>query len=144
MTDYRWKNVFVRKYRFRIINASNARYFRLSLTGGLSFAVVGSDSSYLSSPVSTQSILLSLSEIADVVIDFSITTPAESLLNNDALFPYPTGPPPDQFSGRVMRFIVQAGPSSPADNSSVQPTLKTYSPCTTLRASLTRYITLYN
>lgn len=46
-----------RKYRFRIINTSNARYFRLSLSNGLSFTVVGSDGSYLSLPVSTQTVL---------------------------------------------------------------------------------------
>nr|DAD19293.1 TPA_asm: hypothetical protein HUJ06_020756 [Nelumbo nucifera] len=43
-----------RKYRFRIINASNARYFRFSLSNGLPFVQVASDSSYLPSPVHTQ------------------------------------------------------------------------------------------
>ncbi|KAK4752566.1 hypothetical protein SAY87_021372 [Trapa incisa] len=135
--------VLRRKYRFRIINTSNARYFRLSLTNGLSFTVIGADTSYLTSPVSTQSIILAPSEIADVIVDFSATTATESLLNNDAPYPYPTGLSPDQFNGRVMKFIIQAGPTNPPDNSTIPPKIKTYSPSTIKNARQIRYITLY-
>ncbi|KAK4752558.1 hypothetical protein SAY87_021356 [Trapa incisa] len=132
-----------RKYRFRIINTSNARYLDLSLTKGLAFTVVGSDGSYLPSPVVTQSIILSPSEIADVVIDFSTTTASESLMNNAAKYPYPNGAQPDQFNGRVMKFIIQASYSTPPDESQIPSNLVTYTPATAAGASVMRYITMY-
>ncbi|PKI44277.1 hypothetical protein CRG98_035351, partial [Punica granatum] len=55
-----------RKYRFRIINASNARFFQFFFTNGLEFVVVGSDSAYLEEPVKTKEKLLAPSEIVDV------------------------------------------------------------------------------
>ncbi|MRB96500.1 hypothetical protein GH842_31255, partial [Bacillus thuringiensis] len=52
-----------RRYRFRVINASNARYFNLSLSNH----VVGSDTSYLPRPVTATHVLLGVSESFDVV-----------------------------------------------------------------------------
>ncbi|KAK6921264.1 Multicopper oxidase, type 1 [Dillenia turbinata] len=132
-----------RKYRFRIINASNARYFRFALTNGLSFIQVGSDSSYLPTPVPTQTILLSPSEIADVVIDFSTTTANESILTNDAPYPFPSGNLVDSLNGKVMRFIIAPGAPDPPDDSQVPPTLKSYPTPMTYKAVTTRYIVLY-
>ncbi|XP_018723337.2 multicopper oxidase LPR1 homolog 1 [Eucalyptus grandis] len=132
-----------RKYRFRIINVSNARYYNLALTDGLSFTVVGSDSSYLASPVATQQILLSPSEAFDVVVDFSTATATESILTNDAPYPYPTGTRPDQRMGQVMKFIIKPGAPSPPDTSRVPASLVPSQAAVAVGASLTRYITLY-
>ncbi|XP_057965265.1 multicopper oxidase LPR1 homolog 1-like [Malania oleifera] len=132
-----------RKYRFRIINASNARHFRFSLTNGLSFIQVGSDSSYLPRPVRTRSILLSPSETADVIIDFSATSASESELTNDAPYPYPTGNPVDELNSKVMKFIIIPGVPNPPDNSRVPRSLKAYQLPTTTAATARRYITLY-
>ncbi|CAL5445248.1 unnamed protein product [Camellia sinensis] len=132
-----------RKYRFRIINASNARYFRFSLTNGLSFVQVGSDASFLRSPVTTRSILLAPSEIADVVIDFSTTSANQSELTNDAPFPYPTGSAVDQLNSKVMKFIIIPSASILPDKSTVPSILKNYPTPTTAGASTTRYIMLY-
>ncbi|KAE9450981.1 hypothetical protein C3L33_17149, partial [Rhododendron williamsianum] len=48
-----WPRMIVRrrKYRFRIINASNARFFKFFFTNGLGFIHVGSDSAYHERPV---------------------------------------------------------------------------------------------
>ncbi|KAL6963132.1 Leucine permease transcriptional regulator [Sarracenia purpurea var. burkii] len=132
-----------RKYRFRIINASNARYFRFSLTNGLTFTQVGSDASYLPSPVTTKIILLSPSEIADVVIDFSATNANESVLTNDAPFPYPTGNSVDQLNSKIMKFVLAPGSPQPPDGSVVPTSLKNYPAATTAGAATTRYIVLY-
>ncbi|KAH6805022.1 Cupredoxin superfamily protein [Perilla frutescens var. frutescens] len=131
-----------RKYRFRIINTSNARYFRFSLTGGLSFIVIGSDASYLPVPITAPNILLAPAEIADVVIDFSLTTANELLLTNDAPYPYPTGNPVDQLNSKIMKFIIRSvGKLVPTDVSSVPPTMKSYNAATKVAA--TRYIAMY-
>ncbi|URE16870.1 Multicopper oxidase [Musa troglodytarum] len=138
-------NVKRRKYRFRILNSSNARYFRLALSNNLPFDVIGSDSSYLSSPVKTPAIILAPAEIADVVIDFSQSTATSAELINDAPLPYPTGTVPGALDGKVMKFIIlPCNQSDPPDNSTVPPKCVPYAGSTaTGDVTKTRYITMY-
>ncbi len=75
------------KYRFRILNASNARPYELTLDpppeGGRPFVQVGSDGGLLEAPVSHDSILISPAERFDVVVDFSrYPVGAEATLGN--------------------------------------------------------------
>ena len=62
-------------YRFRILNASNARVHDLALdpppSGGKPFVQVGSDGGLLEAPISHDRVLISPAERFDVVIDFS-------------------------------------------------------------------------
>jgi FtsP/CotA-like multicopper oxidase with cupredoxin domain len=60
-----------RKYRFRILDASNARVYDLSLSNGSSFTQVGTESGLLPAPVNRTQMLISPSERLDVVIDFA-------------------------------------------------------------------------
>lgn len=63
-----------RRYRFRILNGSNARFYRLSIAdGGDSLPVYGisSDQGLLPAPVELQTLELAPAERADVVVDFS-------------------------------------------------------------------------
>ncbi|KAL3748882.1 hypothetical protein ACJRO7_010033 [Eucalyptus globulus] len=132
-----------RKYRFRIINTSNARYFRFSLTNNLTFDQIGSDASYLPKPVTMLSILLAPAEGADVAIDFSMASANDSILTNDASYPYPIGSSVDQLNSKIMKFIIQPGAPNPPDDSEVPPKLKPYPLAKTAEATRTRYITLY-
>jgi len=63
------------KYRFRILNASNARTYELALEPsppeGSSFVQIGSDGGLLSEPIPHTSLRVSPAERFDVVIDFS-------------------------------------------------------------------------
>jgi spore coat protein A len=63
------------RYRFRILNASNARRYRLALdpgpSEGLPFVQVGSDGGLLGAPISHRTIPIAPAERFDVVIDFS-------------------------------------------------------------------------
>jgi FtsP/CotA-like multicopper oxidase with cupredoxin domain len=58
-----------RKYRFRILNGANARFYELGLTWGR-FQQVGADSWLLPSAIPRSRILLSGAERADVIVDF--------------------------------------------------------------------------
>ncbi|WP_242850074.1 multicopper oxidase family protein [Clostridium polynesiense] len=60
-----------RKYRFRILNASNTRAYTISLSNGNSFIQIGTDGGLLSEPVEIRSATLEPAERIDVVIDFS-------------------------------------------------------------------------
>lgn len=63
------------KHRFRILNASNARRYRLALDPpppeGASFVQVGSDNGLLAEPVNHEAITTTPAERFDVVIDFA-------------------------------------------------------------------------
>lgn len=61
-----------RLYRFRLVNGSNARIYRLAFMHGetpLEFQVIGADGGLLENPVAAREVFLSPSERADVVLD---------------------------------------------------------------------------
>ncbi|KAF5442319.1 hypothetical protein F2P56_034989, partial [Juglans regia] len=138
-----WPRVTVRrrKHRFRILNASNARYFRFFFTNGLQFTHVGSDSVYLNKPVVTNEILLAPSEIADVVVDFSESKTNTAILANDAPYPYPDGSPVNEVDSKVIKFFILK--HREIDRWRVPKTLMQYPRPDLSSASRTRYITMY-
>jgi FtsP/CotA-like multicopper oxidase with cupredoxin domain len=89
------------RYRFRILNASNARRYELALDpapGGASFTQIGSDGGLLGAPVTHRSIRIAPAERFDVVVDFSRYRVGSqvTLLNRAA----------GGAQGRIMRFDV--------------------------------------
>jgi spore coat protein A len=72
------------RYRFRILNASNGRFFHFGLTGGLKFRHIGSDQGLLPAPVSAETFVLAPGERADVVVDFGGSAGGRILLTSDA------------------------------------------------------------
>jgi spore coat protein A len=73
-----------RKYRFRLLNAANGRFFHLSLSNAQVFHVIGADQGLLEAPVALTAILLAPGERLDLVIDFSEHAGKRIVLNNDA------------------------------------------------------------
>jgi spore coat protein A len=85
-----------RKYRFRVLNGSNSRFYNLKLFSydvasgergeeGPSFTQIGNDGGLLSEPVTIEDRLeLGSSQRADVVVDFSEHAGETLLLHNDA------------------------------------------------------------
>ncbi|KAJ1684887.1 hypothetical protein LUZ63_016277 [Rhynchospora breviuscula] len=130
------------RYRFRILNSSNARYFNLSLSNNLPFTVIGSDSTYLHKPIETLTILIAPSEIFDLVIDFTNSPTQFAEMMNSAAYPYPSGDAPNNLNGRVMKFVV-AGNLPMPDESRVPPTLVKYVDSNVEEAVKHRYIVLY-
>ena len=58
-------------YRFRLMNASNGRFFRFSLRTQAPFHAIASDQGLLAAPVPLRRITLAPAERADILIDFS-------------------------------------------------------------------------
>jgi spore coat protein A len=73
-----------RKYRFRVLNGANGRFFHLSLSSGQSFHQIGSDQGLLAAPVSLDHLLLAPSERADVIVDFAEHAGEQIVLKSDA------------------------------------------------------------
>ncbi len=108
-----WPNLNVkrRQYRFRILNGSNARFYRLSLSGGLPFTQIGSEGGYLPAPVVLQEILIAPAERADVIVDFSsLPVGTTVVMGNTAPAPFPNGDPPAPgTTDQIMQFTVIEG-----------------------------------
>ncbi|PWI19302.1 bilirubin oxidase [Streptomyces sp. Act143] len=111
--------VAARKYRFRLFNTANLRFYTLQLSDGSSFQQIGSDGGLLEKPLDVTSVSLSPGERADIVIDFSKYAAGTRLIltNTGGLLP---GEPVDQL-GRVLQFRVTAPVT---DRSTVPSTLR--------------------
>ena len=110
VNDKVWPNLNVEKalYRFRIVNTSNERFFNIALSNNQCFTLIATDGGYVEKPITLSSILLSPSERAEILIDFSkLEVGSKIIMTNNALAPYPVGPLPDpETVGQIMQFTV--------------------------------------
>jgi spore coat protein A len=60
-----------RKVRFRLLNASNSRFFHLALSNGQEFRQIGTDMGLLSAPAPVKILTIAPGERADVILDFA-------------------------------------------------------------------------
>jgi spore coat protein A len=73
------------RYRFRILNAANGRFYRLTMANKQPFTQIGTDQGLLPAPIQVQILTLAPGERADVVVDFSECPGEQIVVNNDAL-----------------------------------------------------------
>jgi spore coat protein A len=71
-----------RKYRFRVLNASNGRFYRLALSNKQTFHQIGTDQGLLAAPVPVQKILIAPGERLDLIIDFKDAAGSKIVLND--------------------------------------------------------------
>jgi len=115
-----------RRYRFRVLNASNARLYHLSLSNGLGFQQIGTDQGLLPAPVPLTDLVLAPAERADLVLDFSHSAGERIVLRNEAV--------------NVMQFRVARGKVD--DRSSVPAALRPVERLDESAAVQTRTLTL--
>ncbi len=96
-------------YRFRVLNASNARFYNLSFDKpGVTFYQIGSDGGLLDRPAPLTSLRLAPAERADLLVDFSRFEPGTKLrFTNDAVGPYPSGAPTAAEGGNPLPEVMQ-------------------------------------
>lgn len=73
-----------RRYRFRLLNGSNARIYHLSFANDAEFHQIGTDQGLLPKPVPLTLLEIAPGERADLIIDFSQHRGAQLVLKNDA------------------------------------------------------------
>jgi FtsP/CotA-like multicopper oxidase with cupredoxin domain len=113
-------NVEARRYRFLLINGSNARTYELS---GPTMWQIATDGGYLDAPVRMTRLVLMPGERADVIIDFAGLTGKTLVLKNTGRTPFPIGAPPNGATvGRIVQFRV--GPSTLGVDASYNPALR--------------------
>jgi spore coat protein A, manganese oxidase len=106
-----WPNMNVDQgqYRFRLLDASNTRFYNISFSNNMPFAIIGSDGGYQKTPVQITSKIFSPGERVDILVDFSnIVGGQKIILKNNALWnisspKYPNQP---QTIGQIMQFTV--------------------------------------
>jgi spore coat protein A, manganese oxidase len=95
---YPYLDVEPRRYRLRILNGANSRFFNLyfnlaerptDIPSILSVQQIGTDGGFLPKPVTLSKLLLGPAERADLIIDFSGLEGKTVTLSNNAMAPYP-------------------------------------------------------
>jgi spore coat protein A len=125
-----------RKYRFRMVNGSNSRFYHLTLlpadasgkpngkpADAPPFIQIGSDGGLLPAPVRLHYLIVSPGERFDIVIDFSQHKGESLAMTNDAQAPYARGG--EIVPSDVMLFKVTKALSG-SDTSSVPETLASF------------------
>jgi spore coat protein A len=106
-------NVEPRMYRFRLLNASNARFYNLDLQGGPDFFQIGSDGGLFDKPVAVKQLLMLPAERADVVVDFSAYAGKTLVLGNDPLPSDVSSPAPRMSNIMQIRVGTKVSKSGP-------------------------------
>jgi spore coat protein A, manganese oxidase len=79
---YPYLDVEPRRYRFRVVNASNSRFYDLSLSNGGAFHQIGTDQGLLPAPVALTTLTLAPAERADLLVDFAAARGQKILLKS--------------------------------------------------------------
>src|SRR4051812_1155829 len=83
-------------YRFRLVNASNARFYRIPMPTGLPVYQIGTDGGLMNAPVRLSELLLGPAERADLLVDLRAASPGATYqFANTANSPFgdPVAPP---------------------------------------------------
>ena len=115
-------SVAPRKYRFRLLNGSNARFYELSFGNkGPVITQIGTDGGFLDTPTPIAGrLVMGPGERADVIIDFTNFAGQTLILDNTARTPYPGGAPASgNTTGRIMQFVVNGLMKTPAGGAGV-------------------------
>jgi spore coat protein A len=95
---YPYLQVEPRRYRLRLLNGANSRFFNLffnlaksptDIPSLVAFHQIGTDGGILPNPVALNKLLLAPAERADVIVDFSGLEGKVVTLSNDAPAPFP-------------------------------------------------------
>ncbi|MFB4303673.1 multicopper oxidase family protein [Actinomadura sp. NTSP31] len=94
--------VAARKYRLRLLNAANMRFFKVELSTGDAFQQIATDRGLMEAPLTTTSVPLSPGERADIVVDFSRYVPGAQVVLRDGFSIRPS-------TDGILRFDVCEG-----------------------------------
>jgi spore coat protein A len=114
-----------RRYRLRLLNGSQARFYNLQFrlegsapeTPGLPFWVIGSEGGLLPAPAEMTSLVISPGERFDVIVDFTDMLGSTVMMTNDANAPYPDGDEVEPAMTQLMKInIITPVPADDPDD----------------------------
>ena len=115
-----------RKYRLRVLNASNGRFYHLSFANKAEFHQIGTDQGLLSAPLALKSVIIAPGERVDLIVDFSQLRAERTIFESDTFV--------------IMQFRVS--PERVADDSSLPSSLRPVLRISESQAVKTRLLTL--
>lgn len=115
-----------RLYRFRLLNASNGRFYHLSLTNGQEFHAIGTDQGLLPAPLKIESFVIAPGERVDLLVDFRGRGGERLVLRSDSF--------------ELMQIRVARGPQS--RDASLPAALRPVVPIPESAAARTRIVTI--
>jgi FtsP/CotA-like multicopper oxidase with cupredoxin domain len=108
------------RYRFRVLNGSNARILRLGFSDGRTFSVIGTDGGLLDAPRAVSSTLLAPAERVEIVVDLSDLRKGDTLVLKS--LGYGTATTPGQ-QGWELAFLTLIGTGQIGDTDALPATL---------------------
>jgi FtsP/CotA-like multicopper oxidase with cupredoxin domain len=93
------------RYRFRVLNASQARVYRLALADGSSIAVIGNDGGLLPAVAEVDSVYLGIGERVDFLVDFARYPVGSRLMLKSLPFAVPFAPESGSRQGAEMDLL---------------------------------------
>ncbi|MGY1773977.1 multicopper oxidase family protein [Blastococcus sp. SYSU D00813] len=115
-----WPNMKVepRKYRFRILNGSLARGFKLRLSNNMPFKVIATDGGFMQYAQTVTTLTIGMAERYEIIIDFSSLKPATSTATTKVQLVNDGVPNARDFdhTGKIMQFEVGWRVTSNANN----------------------------
>jgi FtsP/CotA-like multicopper oxidase with cupredoxin domain len=108
-TPEAWLSVDQNLYRFRLLNGSNARVFKIAFSDDHPFHLIGSDGGLLPAPIQVTSAMLAPGERLEILMDFSGYSLGDSGVLKSLSFPCTggmMGGPPQGIEMNLMQFYV--------------------------------------
>jgi spore coat protein A len=121
-----------RTYRFRVLNASISRGYRLALSNGQPFQVIATDGGLMGAPQTVTEFRIGMAERYEIVIDFKNLTAGQKIqlinrgVKNSIDF---------DNTGKVMQFTGTGNPGSDLAYNAVPPLLNPHPPAMELTAA---------
>jgi spore coat protein A len=104
-----------RKYRFRLLNGSNSRFYQMALSTREPFTMIGTDGGLLAHPVDVATFVIGPAERYEFVLDFSKYPIGTSVVLENHFEPGAFGDPtPPDKTRQIMRFDVVVDASDPS------------------------------
>jgi blue copper oxidase len=104
------------RYRFRVLNASQARVYLLGLDSGASLSVIGNDGGLLPSATEVESVFLGVGERIDFLIDFAAYPAGARMMLKSLPFALPSAPDDRYPQGMEMNLLELVRTSSGGAN----------------------------
>lgn len=124
-------NVEPRRYRFRMLNGSDSRFYKLALTDSTgapstaSIQVIGTEGGFLNAPTPVSTVTIGPGERYDLIIDFASANGKTITLTNSAASPFPNGAPITAgIDDQVMQFRVVQPLTTTVPNNPLPTTLR--------------------
>ncbi len=99
-------------YRFRIVNGSNARLYKIALSDNSNFWIISTDSGLKDQPAQMNNVFLAPGERIDILVDFSAYTIGESILLKTLPFSGSGGTYPQGMEMDLLTFNIAGNGNS--------------------------------